>query len=311
MSLRIGLVGEAGSYRTQNPNESLILRVMEKVSGSRIELVEAKHAEIILVHPYKFPFNSTVAGALFETSANKLSWFRDSDSAEFRLRRLFNLPKKVKLLLISHENLDRRPWQVFGNLLTKTNIPRLTFWPEELDPIGFRFPYWWNYIEWPEISRPGYGDKTRFGALYNLDALCSYQNLELDKSFRQEKAVWLTRHLDFPRRSIIAMIEKHMKVDVVRDVPNGEKLELLKSYRFCITSENSVGFGYETEKNLEARIAGCIPVGYIQNPFSDFNPDAFFFTPPVERVSLLPPLLRKEPSLNALFEYLAKEVLPS
>jgi len=97
-------------------------------------------------------------------------------------------------------------------------------------------------------------------------------------------------------------------VDVVNNVPWGKKLELLQQYKYCVTSENSPGYGYESEKVPEARIAGCIPIGYIANPFSDFNVQAYFFDPPVGEIEILPPLLHERPQISGLLDYLAKVI---
>jgi hypothetical protein len=309
MPLRVALLGGSDESEAPNVGDSVVLRLLEIASGTRVELVQTKAADLVLIQPYRYPFKSTAAGTTFESMAKRIPVYKDKDGAERILRKLYKIPSGARILAISHENLDRRPWQAFGNLLLQTEIPRLTFWPQDIDPKGFRFPYWWNYVDWPEIPRLGAAERTRFGSLYDIETLCATQDMSDDSHPRYEKAVWLTRHLDFPRGSILAMIKKYMDVDVIQGVPWGQKMELLRSYRYCVTTENSTGYGYETEKNLEARVAGCIPVGYIQNPFSDFNENAFFFHPPTERVTELPPLLNQVPTLDGLLKYLGESVL--
>jgi len=309
MPLKVALLGGAEKPQASNLRDSLVLRLLEVVSGTRVELVQTKAADLVLIQPYRYPFNSTAAGATFESSINRLPAYKQIDGAEQWIRKLYRIHSGARILAISHENLDRRPWQAFGNLLLRTEIPRLTFWPHDIDPKGFRFPYWWNYVDWPEIPRPGAAERTRFGSLYDIAALCATQDLSGGSHPRHEKAVWLTKHLDFPRESILAMIRKFLDVDVIQGVAWGQKEKLLRSYRYCVTTENSTGFGYETEKNLEARVAGCIPIGYIQNPFSDFNENAIFFQPPMESLTELPPLLEQVPTLDGLMKYLAKCVL--
>jgi hypothetical protein len=43
---------------------------------------------------------------------------------------------------------------------------------------------------------------------------------------------------------------------------DGDKLKLLENYRWNICFENSITDGYITEKLLEAKIAGCVPIYY-------------------------------------------------
>lgn len=308
MSLKVSIVGEPLKTQDQNLSDSLLIQVLGLAAEAHVELVSIREADLVLVHPYRSPFNSTATGALFESVTNRLSGVRKR-GPEALLRRMYRIPARTRILAVSHENLDRRPWQVFGNLLAKTEIPRLTFWPQDLDPDGFRFPYWWNYVDWPEIPQLRTGKNTRFGALYDLDVLCESQDLTQDLNQRSNKAVWLTNHLEFPRGEILEMIRKDVEVDVIQGIPWGQKLNFLRSYKYCVTSENSPGFGYETEKNLEARMAGCIPIGYIQNPFSDFNENAFFFKPPTESVLSIPPLLKMRPKLGGLLEYISGSVL--
>jgi len=58
--------------------------------------------------------------------------------------------------------------------------------------------------------------------------------------------------------------------------PVPDKMLFIKQYRFCLAFENASWPGYTTEKLLEAKIAGCIPV-YWGNPeiAKDFNSESF------------------------------------
>jgi len=57
----------------------------------------------------------------------------------------------------------------------------------------------------------------------------------------------------------------------------GNKIELLRNYRFNICYENSNHVGYVTEKLFDAKFAGCIPLYYGDPLYSaiDFNPKCF------------------------------------
>lgn len=57
---------------------------------------------------------------------------------------------------------------------------------------------------------------------------------------------------------------------------DGCKIELLQNYRWNICFENSITEGYVTEKLLEAKVAGCIPIYYGHCSVSiDFNESCF------------------------------------
>jgi hypothetical protein len=58
--------------------------------------------------------------------------------------------------------------------------------------------------------------------------------------------------------------------------PVKNKMDFLKAYKFCIAFENAYYPGYTTEKILEAKKAGCIPI-YWGNPeiALDFNIESF------------------------------------
>lgn len=58
--------------------------------------------------------------------------------------------------------------------------------------------------------------------------------------------------------------------------PVSDKLAFCSKYRFCLAFENSSYPGYTTEKLVQAKLAGSIPI-YWGNPlvFKDFNPRSF------------------------------------
>lgn len=57
-----------------------------------------------------------------------------------------------------------------------------------------------------------------------------------------------------------------------------KKYDVVCSFRFAMAFENTYKSGYVTEKFLQAKTAGCIPI-YWGDPYvlSDFNPDCFIY----------------------------------
>jgi hypothetical protein len=57
---------------------------------------------------------------------------------------------------------------------------------------------------------------------------------------------------------------------------NEDKIKIINNYKFNICFENSISPGYVTEKLLEAKLAGCIPIYWGDSAaHSDFNSNGF------------------------------------
>lgn len=309
MTINVRVVGAAPASPSDDPRSSFVIRAVELALEDDVNLVSGNSSHITLVYPYSRLFRSAVAGTFGTTSLRRLSHSRLKIDYENWLRRLHAIPRQQSVLVVSHENLDRSPWTAFGEVLRSTDFPRLTHWPQSIDPRGFRVPYWWNYLDWPEIPRPHGASASRFGKWYEPQTLLSPLVTNEQDTSRLNKAVWITNHLSFPRSAIRARLEAQVAIDVVSNIPWGQKAAYLERYRYCVVTENSVGFGYETEKVPEAWMAGCIPVGYVQNPMGDFNPGATFLDVPKDTPDHLPPLLTRMPSLSDLLDYLANNLM--
>lgn len=305
MTINVRMVGLAPGSPTDDPGNSFVIRAIELALQDDVRLVTDHSSHITLVYPYLRLFRSAVGGSVGTSSLRRLSSSALRLNHENWMRRLYRIPKGQSVLVVSHENLDRSPWTAFGEVLRSTDFPRLTHWPQSIDPRGFRVPYWWNYLDWPEIPRPHGASESRFGKWYEPHKLLSPLDTDEQSRNRLNRAVWITNHLSFPRSAIRARLESQVEIDVVSDIPWGQKAAYLERYRYCVVTENSVGYGYETEKVPEAWIAGCIPIGYVANPMGDFNPGSFFFDLPVLERPELSPLIDKMPSLSGLLDYLS------
>lgn len=305
MTINVRVVGSAPGSPSDDPGNSFVFRAVQLALEDDVNLVSGNPSHITLVYPYSRLFRSAVAGTIGTTSLRRLSYSTLEIDYENWLRRLHGIPRQQSVLVVSHENLDRSPWTAFGEVLRSTDLPRLTHWPQSIDPRGFRVPYWWNYLDWPEIPRPHGASESRFGKWYEPHTLLSPLAFDEHGRGRLNKAVWVTNHLSYPRSSIRDRLESQVEIDVVNNIPWGQKASYLERYRYCVVTENSVGYGYETEKVPEAWMAGCIPIGYVANPMGDFNPKSFFFDLPVLEGSELPPLIDAMPSLSGLLDYLS------
>lgn len=278
-------------------DSDLLLNIIGRVSQRKLSITSiTREADLLIVHPY-------IVGKL----SYKFRWLINFIATRFgkganvdnkRLRWMLGAGRK-SILVVSHENLDRPYWwNMIGKFLVESDIPRLTHWPPEIDPEGARFPYWYNYVDWPQYPRPNF--YKRFGMLYKIKDLMSPLS---ETAARKNKAVSISSHLDHPRKALLRHIQKKIEVETYGSVGKkfeGSKFELMQQYKYAFCPENSTGYGYDTEKLPEAWVSGCVPVGYFINPFSDFNPkvehwgdvDCYDF-----------PLLVKEPCLNDIEEY--------
>lgn len=293
--------GKQGLFQRLDDENDLLFRVLSSVAGKPVVISSVRDADLVIVYPY------IQWSRIFKLRARTFTalYSRGLIGGSELLRRVIGLQKR-RVLVVSPENLDKSYWEQFGWMVRLSDIPRLTFWPETLDPKGCRLPYWYNYVEWPEFPRPKYCYK-RFGELYSLQRLME----PIQPNNRFGRAICISSHQQFPRDAIVARIRERIPVDFFGAAGArliGPKVEIMRRYKYCLCPENSVGYGYDTEKIPEAWIAGCIPVGTFEQPYSDFNRnvligDEFDSTFPMEE-----PLLQCRPNLRKVVQYLGEVV---
>ena len=301
-ALRLGYIGADWSFGS-DMEENLVFRIFKQACGKKIDVVKnVRNADIVIVYPYVVGNPSFRMKWVLAIFAQKL--FSKNNSTSL-LRWMLGVGKKP-ILFISHENLDRPFWwNMLGRFLIYSDIPRLTFWPDKIDPRGCRFPYWYNYLEWEQYPRKNH--YLRFGRFYKIEELT--QPIKFD-STRQDATVLISSHLDYPRAALLAEQKRQRKLDIYGNVGRsfkGAKLNIMQKYRYAFCAENSVGFGYDTEKLPEAWVAGCVPVGIYLNPFSDFNPEILNMDPDDPQTFADIPLLKTKPTLSDIEAYVKKE----
>lgn len=270
---------------------------LEKASGRPIELVSTyENADLVLASVLDLRER-------FERDRRKFLAPKDLSLSLSASRYSQGLP----ILVVSFENLQHPWWAEFGGLLLSSRIPRTSFFPTSVDPGGARFPYWWNYLDWPTFSRP-LADYRRYGRLYSMENLMEPVPLP---DGRLVRACFIgSGEQTEPRRGILRWVDNEIGLDVFGGAGkafSGPKLPLMSKYKYAVAAENSFGLGYDSEKLPEAWDAGCVPVGAFQQPFSDFNPLAIGVGPNLG--STRHPLLLRPPDPTPLLEYLAARVL--
>jgi len=284
-----------------NPSEvPLLSSLLHSVTGREVRTAPlGATADITIVHIAALRMRPRKAWA-----SRAAYRFRPRQFRTYSLRRhLSLLGATERVLVVSKENLQHYAWRRIGGLLFDSDVPRLTFFPKLYDPVGERFPYWWNFVDWapdePSASNPAYG------RLYNLERLMSPLPRRANSERLERACAFVTRY-EYPRKQIVEAIDRVIPVDVFGKAvgrPVEQKLETMSRYRYAVASENSLGFGYETEKIPESWDAGCVPLGVWNQPIaSDFNSAVLGFDRPSPRASD-EPLLSEVPDLSAVKEY--------
>lgn len=217
---------------------------------------------------------------------------------------IFRVPKTKPILAVSFENLDTYRFKWFGDLIRGAGLPRLTHWPKSIDPEGCYYPYFYEFLDWENIKLDDQKYK-RYGEKLSIKKLMAPLDRS-DHDKRIDAVCALIGHVAFPRKQIIDHLKKTYRVDVFgkKTKPwNGNKYDLIKKYKYCFVAENSLGYGYETEKLPEAWHAGCIPIGYQNCEPSAFNYNAISQSTDKNYNLEGIPLLKEKPSLNNLFDY--------
>lgn len=142
----------------------------------------------------------------------------------------------------------------------------------DLDSIGgrnIRFPLWNLYVNWWDVDSENI-NLTEFNKVHN----------PIDVYNRKEFCCIVIGNPVQNRIDVSRKLSEYKPVhgygSVFGNRFDGRKIELLQKYRYNICFENAIHPGYHTEKLLEAKIAGCIPIYYGDDTASiDFNEKCF------------------------------------
>ena len=188
-----------------------------------------------------------------------------SDFGELNEKEIYRNKKKV---YYTGENL--RP------NFNKTDYS-LSFDFESYENRNFRFPLWMMHIDWfgkTTYSNPNW--------LIPPEFLNSGNPFFFKDKEKLCSIVYSTQTEE--RLKFISNVSKIEKVDVYGKVPGAhfleegeyEKISTLATYKFSLAMDNSIYPGYHTEKFLQARVSGGIPLYYGAETVSqDFNPEGY------------------------------------
>lgn len=261
----------------------------------------------------------------------------DFDQKEFLLHCIFKKNGKELKILGPFTNQD--PSDMCDFFVTGENTyPRflsakkqIGFWTEyqEFSNV-YRFPYWKWHLDYLEYRNNI--EYKRFGNLISIEGLmrpisATFTREQLRN--RKNRAILFSKHLKEPRGTFFNLTNKIIGCDGIGDAFNNGnknlgKLDILKTYKFNLCPENSLGDGYITEKIPEAFQSGCVPITWCKpsDLDLDFNKEAvinlfgldlydctevlkdLLNEGPLFRKVISTPLLKQKPCLSGLEKFI-------
>lgn len=200
------------------------------------------------------------------------------------------LEKKDLNFILDPNKADLIVCSTFGNEKSKYNALKIFYTGENYSPNltdcdyslsfdfdsynnrNFRLPHWYLYINWwgepnfihAEISMEMLKYRWSAEEIWNRENFCSIV-IGNPVQNRLEVAYKLNEYR-----------QVHGYGTVFNQPFSGSKIDLLKHFRFNICFENTVSTGYITEKLLQAKVAGCVPIYYGDySVYKDFNAMGF------------------------------------
>jgi hypothetical protein len=236
-------------------------------------------------------------------------------ASSFGNARYYNTNSSTIKIFYTGEN--ERPDFVFADYA-------LSFDYDDYSGRNFRLPHWYLYVNWwnepnfphARISVEQLKRKWNVDEVYNRQQFCS---IIIGNPVRNRIEV---------AQKLSEYIPVHAFGRAFGKYYDACKVKLLEKYRWNICFENSIYPGYITEKLLEAKVAGCIPIYYGDSSVNnDFNSNGFInykdfktsdelfnFILSIEKNEKLfgdyveTPIFNTEPSLDKLYEFLRRVV---
>lgn len=197
---------------------------------------------------------------------------------------------KEDVFLTAPENADVIIYSCFGESHRKYNCKKIFFTGENLRPnfnecdlsisfdfdtynnSNFRLPLWYLYIDW-------FGVKSYGNPNWLIPVEYLYGGNDFYKKEKNKFCSTVFSSSYSTRFNMVNLLNTYKNVDCYGKIhnnklPDGEKykMDIISNYKFNICFENTIYPGYFTEKLLQAKVAGCIPIYYSDKSYSnDFN----------------------------------------
>jgi len=269
MTIRISEIWTAGK---QTIKDTVIFRLIEKLSGDNVEFTKPKNADILFCGPYN---QEKISRRIYQKFLKIFNIDNPSKKILEISSGIFFKKKKPILIYYGHENFryDNFPCDFYIG----TDF--------EISENYLRFPVWKENINWKDfgIHRSRGPLIQRYGEYYDVKKLLA----PLGSQFLKRKNFCIiTSHLKEPRRTIYQTFSNHFKVDGYGSFFNKKiknhnaskffKKDILKNYAFNLCPHNSIYPGLIEEKVAESFLSGCLPITWADSSIDhDFNPKAF------------------------------------
>jgi hypothetical protein len=172
------------------------------------------------------------------------------------------LSNKIESIFLRH--LPKKLQRISIFFSGENDLPNLNMYDFTLSCIRIQddriiyLPLWFLNIDWFDNQSYITGEMKRFGRPIKPIELVSVPKY---KKYLFCSAVFRNQH--FLRLYAIAQLKKHGKCDVFgTNNPVALKVNALEPYIYNLCFENSVSPGYVTEKLIEAKVCGCVPIYY-------------------------------------------------
>lgn len=153
-------------------------------------------------------------------------------------------------------NMDVFNFSISGEKFSETNV---------------RIPHWMIYIDWFNV-------KTNLNPQYLIPLDYFFKKNEFSSVPKIKFASWVFNNRVTDRLNTIKNIERYKRIDLFGGAGTPihhseyEKLKVISNYKFNFCFENTIKEGYYTEKLIQAKVAGCIPIYKSHELFTDdFN----------------------------------------
>lgn len=171
-------------------------------------------------------------------------------------------PKAVKIFYTGENERPKFPFADYS----------LSFDHESYNDRNFRLPHWYLYINW-------WGAENFPHATISKEKLFAQHNPE-EVYARKNFCNIVIGNPVSNRLEVANKLNEYKPVHgfgrVFGRPYDGSKVDLLENYRYNICFENDIYPGYVTEKLLQAKVAGCIPIYYGTDSANlDFNGKCF------------------------------------
>lgn len=197
-----------------------------------------------------------------------------------KIDRIFSFLKRYFPVVLAEDYPDFIIYSSWGFEHFNYDCPKIFYTGENHRPNFYLCDY---ALGFDFLNRPDYLRVPLYSILwyYDFSTLLFPKHQEIiDQNPKSKFCCFIASNAGAVKRNeFFEKLSKYSRVDsggkVLNNIggPVPDKIEFMRTYKFCITYENSSYPGYVTEKIMDCFIAGCIPIYWGSDCIEkDFNP---------------------------------------